>query len=322
MKMTNFLYMSLWRIKNIPAPIFDYGPVSKAVLEQLYFSQCVKISDYRVNLSETLFREYYIKYASSIYKFDRGSNNSELVYNCTTRKVSTTIHQALQENDAAQNTLNFQPTICTKSEKVGNRYFLKFNGGQGMVSSINLNTVSEENDIRNIFIVYKIKAYDANNYWTRNGLFGHDDGGFDKFVSFSPNSDLIVSDTTNNYIIIGSNPILTKQPIAPYKNKANAGVINKWICLSIHWDNYTTPAAGASKVYCNGQKLTDFQSRSSVGSTKMTFGDINISGIAPFKGDISFFWVYKGRLINEKDILLHRHVLCNWFNIDTVDYEI
>ena len=112
-----------------------------------------------------------------------------------------------------------------------------------MISDIKLNAVSGEKDIRNIFIVYRIKAYDANSYWVRNGLFGQDDRGFDKFVAFSPNSDLVVSGTTNNYIIIGSNPILTKQPIAPYKNKVNAGVINKWVCLSIHWDNDTTPAA-------------------------------------------------------------------------------
>ena len=144
-----------------------------------------------------------------------------------------------------------------------------------MVSDINLNAVSGEKDIVNIFIVYRIKAYDANTYWVRNGLFGHDDRGFDKFVGFSPNGDLVVSGTTNNYIIIGSNPIQTKQPIAPYKTKANAGETNKWICLSIHWGNYTTPAAGASKVYCNEQKLTDFQTRSSVGYTKMTFGNIS-----------------------------------------------
>ena len=190
-----------------------------------------------------------------------------------------------------------------------------------MVSVINLNAVSGENDIINIFIVYRIKAYDTNNYWTRNGLFGYGYGGFNKFVNFSPKGDLIVSNTTNNYIIIGSNPIVTKQPLAPYKNKANAGVIYKWVCLSIHWDNYTTPAGNHSSVCCNGQKLANFQSRTSPGSTKMTFGDISVSGMAPFKGDISFFCVYKGRLINEEDILLHHHVLCNWFNIDTVDFQ-
>ena len=89
----------------------------------------------------------------------------------------------------------------------------------------------------------------------------------------------------------------------------------------MHWDNYTTPAAGPSKVNCNGRKLTDFQSRSSVGYTKMTFGIISTSGVTLFKGGISFFSVYKGRLINKKDIVLHHHILCNWFNIDTVDLK-
>ena len=190
-----------------------------------------------------------------------------------------------------------------------------------MVSNINLNVVSGAKDIVNVFIVYRIKAFDANTYWTGNGLFGHDNKGHDKFVSFSPSGDLIISGTTNNITIIGSNPVGSLQPLAPYKNKANAGVINKWVCLSIHWDNYTTPAGNHSSVCCNGQKLANFQSRTSPGSTKMTFGDISISGMAPFKGDIFFFCVYKGRLINEKDILLHHHVLCNWFNIDTVDFN-
>ena len=74
-KMKGDISMSLWRIKNIPAPITDYDPVSKAVLEQTYLSKYVKISDYRVNLSET-FWEYNTKHASSVYRFDRGSNNS------------------------------------------------------------------------------------------------------------------------------------------------------------------------------------------------------------------------------------------------------
>ena len=130
-----------------------------------------------------------------------------------------------------------------------------------MVSNINLNVVSGAKDIVNVFIVYRIKAFDANTYWTGNGLFGHDNKGHDKFVSFSPSGDLIISGTTNNITIIGSNPVGSLQPLAPYKNKANAGVINKWVCLSIHWDNYTTPAGNHSSVYCNGQKLANFQSR-------------------------------------------------------------
>ena len=53
----------------------------------------------------------------------------------------------------------------------------------------------------------------------------------------------------------------------------------------------------------------------------MTFGDLNTSDIAPFKDYISFFVVYKDKIIAENDILLHHNVLCNWFNIDTVDFK-
>ena len=154
----------------------------------------------------------------------------------------------------------------------------------------------------------------------RNGLFSHDNGGFDKFVGFGLSGDLVVSGTVNNHIVIGSNTVNRIKPIAPYKYKTNAGDINKWKCLSIHWDNYTTQTSNNSSVYCNGQMLTDFQSRSSVGRNNMTFDDINPSGIAPLKGDISFFAIYKGKEIEENDILLHHHVLCKWCNIDTVDF--
>ena len=62
--------LSIMRKNIYPAPMYDYAVISKAVLEQTYFSKCLKISDYRVNLSETLFWEYYTKYASSTYRFD------------------------------------------------------------------------------------------------------------------------------------------------------------------------------------------------------------------------------------------------------------
>ena len=186
--------------------------------------------------------EYYNKYVTSIYHFDRGSNNSELVFDATTRKVSKTTDQGLEENDTIQNTPNLQPVLCTKSNKNGNRYFLKFDGTQRMVSSINLNAVSGAKDLVNVFIVHRMKAFDANTYWTLNGLFGHNNKGHDKFVSFSQSGDLIILGTTNNITIVGST-----QPLA--------GVINKWVCLSIHWDSHTIPAGNCSSVYCNGQKL-------------------------------------------------------------------
>ena len=244
-----------------------------------------------------------------------------MIYDATTRKVSKVIDQAIQGNDAVQNTTSLQPTFSTKSERINYRYFLKFDGSKRMVSDINLNPASGSKDIVNIFIVYRLKSFFANNYWVRNGLFGHDNGGYDKFISFSPNSELIVSGDKNNFNVIGSNPVTLKYPIAAYKTKANAGEINKWICLSVHWDNYTTPAGNNSSVYCNGKKLANFESKRMTGSTQMTLGDLNPNGVAPLDGDIAFFALYKDKLIAEKDILLHHHVLCNWFDIDHDDFD-
>ena len=154
--------------------------------------------------------------------------------------------------------------------------------------------VSGTKDTVNIFIVYRLKSFFANNYWVRNNLFGHDKGGYGK---------LIMSGDKYNFNIIGSNPVKLKYPIAAYKKKTNAGEINKWRCLSVHRDNYTTP------VYCNGKKFANFESK------HMTFGDLNPDG------DIAFFALYKDKLIAEKDILLHHHVLCNWFDIDHDDFD-
>ena len=100
-----------------------------------------------------------------------------------------------------------------------------------MISDINLNTVSGKKYIENIFIVYRLKSYFMSSLWLRNGLFGNDYGGFDKFIALRPNSDLVVSGDKNGFNVIGSNPVSCKYPIAAFKTKANVGELNKWICL-------------------------------------------------------------------------------------------
>ena len=42
-----------------------------------------------------------------------------------------------------------------------------------------------------------------------------------------------------------------------------------------------------SSVWCNNKNIGKFTSRSSTGSTQMTFGDFNPSGTAPFDEDIA-----------------------------------
>ena len=262
------------------------------------------------HLCETIFWEKY-QQAIALYKIDT-SNSHEVNFDQTTRKVTILFNQSLSQSSATQTSANLKPTISTKANRVNNRYYLEFNGSQRMISDIDLNPASGEEDIVNIFSVCKISQF-GGSYWARCGRFGHDNSFFDKFVSFSPSGDLIVSATTNDHIAIGQNATNGRTPIAPYKTMANAGELDKWICLSIHWN---LPIE-TSYVYCNGKKLCEYTSRSSVGSTQLTFGDINPSGIAPFFGNISCFLLYKNRRISERDIELRHHVLCSkWYNID------
>ena len=259
-------------------------------------------------LIETLYWEFY-QGATAYYKIDRAGTN-EVTFD-SVRSVSKLYDQSLSQDDAVQSTYSLQPTICTKANRINNRYYLEFNGSQRMISSIDLNPANGEEDIVNVFIVYNISNF-SGGYWCRNGLCGHDDSGFDRFIAYGPQGDLIVSGTVNDHIVIGQNIVNGKSPVADYKSKANAGEINKWNCLSVHWNIPTEK----SFVYCNGKKITDFISRTSVGSSLMTFADLNPSGIAGFKGKIASFLLYKNKRMTTRDILLHHKVLCKWYGVD------
>ena len=127
---------------------------------------------------------------------------------------------------------------------------------------------------------------------------------------------VISGDSSNFFICIGSNNANHKGPIAPYQSKANAGALNKWVCLSIHWDMYTTPNNNESSVYCNGKKLTSFTSKTVSGDTTLTIGDIKNGTNSPFDGSISFFSILKHEKMTEKEILFYHYVLCNLYNVD------
>ena len=126
-----------------------------------------------------------------------------------------------------------------------------------MLSNINLNPASGGNDIVHVFILFRLKTHAGANANFRNGLFGHDNGGWDKFVSFAAN--------TNNLIIAGANKDGSESnsgfniqvTSSHWKTNANASELNKWCCMSIHWD----VPAGAKKSSCwvNGKKVKSFQ---------------------------------------------------------------
>ena len=146
-------------------------------------------------------------------------------------------------------------------------------------------------------------------------MFGHDNAGYDKFASFGPFGDLVVAGTTNNNIVIGPNSVNGVSPIANYLTKANAGELNKWCCLSIHWN--ISAEANKSSAWCNGKKLCDFTARTSSGSNQVTFGELDPNGVARLDGSIALFALYKDRVISDPDIRLHHHMFCkNCYYID------
>ena len=164
----------------------------------------------------------------------------------------------------------------------------------------------EANDIVHVFILFRLATHSGSNANFRNGLFGHDNAGWDKFVAFNPlaSNSLIISGTTNQKIEVGVNN---------WQTNANASELNKWCCLSIHWD---VPAgAKNSSCWVNGKKVKAFTARTSQGSNRMTFGDLDPNGIAGLNGDIQLFLLYKGWGMSELIIKAHHKMICERYGV-------
>ena len=187
-----------------------------------------------IHLDETLLQKFMSRYCLILFKIDRGISSE--VTSDSSRRISELINQTLpKEFYFEQKNIAKQPTLLSElTSEIKFRQYLDFNGSQYMISNnFHFNPIAVGYDDFFVFIVYKLISF-SGSYWTRNGFFGHDNGVFEKFVSFGPSGDLIVSGTTNRHIVIGTNNVNNVAPIAAYQTKANAGELNKWCCLSIH----------------------------------------------------------------------------------------
>ena len=248
------------------------------------------------------FIDGYIKQnAECLYSVERATKE-ELVYNSSTRVISTLFDQTLSGLNATQSTVARRPKLSTT--KNAKRYYFTFDGNKRMLSNINLNPASGGNDIVHVFILFQLATMAGSNNHFRNGLFGHDNGGWDKFVSFNQLGHLIISGTVGQKITISGND---------WQTNANASVTNKWHCMSIHWD----VPAGAKKSSCwvNGKKVKTFQARTSNGSNQMTFGDLDPNGIAGLNGDIQLFLLYKGWGMSDLIIKAHHKMICERYGV-------
>ena len=254
--------------------------------------------------------EYLRMYSKCVYQIDRADGQN--VKMDSSRKVETIYDKSNEESDATQTDASKRPTVCTKSEKHNGRYFVKFNGTQKMISQVDLN-----NDAVNVFIVYRLTSRgSAQAYWN-NGLFGHDNGGFDKFIAHS-GSNIVISGAHNSYKCVYVGPAASLQSfltLGDYSEN-DLGELNVWHWLSVHWDNKSSPKTEKSKIYGNKKHIGDFTADNRTGHITTVFSGLNPNNnIAPLNGSIAFFCVYLDFNLDEKTILDHHTVLMQRYNI-------
>ena len=254
--------------------------------------------------------EYLRMYSSCTYQMDRA--DGQTVEMDLSRKVETIYDKSNEESDATQTDASKRPRVCTKAEKHNGRYFLKFSGSQKMVSQVNLN-----NDCVNVFIVYKMTSRISPNIFWNNGLFGHDNTGYDKFVAHRQ-LNLVISGAASphNCVYIGNSASLdTFMQLDDYTEN-DLGELNKWHCLSVHWDNKSSPKTEKSKIYWNRKHMGDFTADNRTGNNKTVFGGLDpTTDVAPLNGNIAFFCVYLDFMLDERTILDHHTVLMQRYNI-------
>ena len=229
----------------------------------------------------------------------------------SSRKVETIYDKSNEESDATQTDASKRPTVCTKAEKHNGRYFIEFNGTQKMISQVDLN-----NDAVNVFIVYRMTSSNSPNFWV-NGLFGHDNLGYDKFVAHS-GSNIVISgaDSAHNCVYLGPASSLNDFLSLGDYSENDLGELNKWHCLSVHWDNKSSPKTEKSKIYWNRKHMGDFTADNRTGNNTTVFGGLDpTTDVAPLNGNIAFFCVYLDFILDKKTILDHHAVLMQRYNI-------
>ena len=254
--------------------------------------------------------EYLRINAKCVYQIDRADNQNLKMD--SSRKVETIYDKSNEENDATQTDLTKRPLVCTKAEKHNGRYFIKFNGSQKMISQVNLN-----NDAVNVFIVYKLDSRGSSQSYWNNGLFGHDDGGYDKFIAYSA-SNLVVSGCQNPHKCIFFGPASSLQSFKKLGDYSvnDLGKLNVWHCLSVHWDNKSVSKTDKSKIYWNKKHISNFTADNRTGGVTTVFGGLNaVNNIAPLNGSMAFFAVYLDNILDKKTILNHHQVLMERYNI-------
>ena len=222
--------MNSKKITNLPYPTNQADAATKGYVD---VAEIFSI----LNSATATYVDGYIKQnAECLYSCER-ELPTEARFTPSTRAISTLFDQTLSGLNATQSVVARRPKLSTR--KNAKRYYFTFDGvDDRMISNIDLNPASGADDIVYVFILFRLKSHSGPDSHFRNGLFGHDNQGWDKFVAYKPTNNLIISGVhgTNNVEVTSSD----------WQTKADASVLNKWHCLSVHWD----VPAGAGKSSC------------------------------------------------------------------------
>ena len=131
-----------------------------------------------LNSATATYVDGYIKQnAECLYSRERGTKEEVII--TPKRAISTLFDQTLSGLNAVQTVSSRRPKLSTG--KNANRYYFTFNGvDDRIISNIDLNPASGAKDIVHVFCLYRIHSHNGTNQHFRNGLFGHDNAGWDK----------------------------------------------------------------------------------------------------------------------------------------------
>ena len=287
-------------IKNLPLPTSESQAASKEYVDLGIFPI--------LNNATAVFIDSYIQeHAECLYSVERGTKDEVIM--TPTRTISKIYDKTLSSLDVAQTIVSRRPKLSTS--KNARRYFITFDGNKRMIANVHLNTVTGKRDTIHAFILFRLNTFAGTNANLRNGLFGNDNGGWDRMVIYSTQANNLViggavKDKSEAY---GGNNVQVKA--ADWKSRANATALNKWICLSVHWD-----VPGASSVWVNGKKVKSFQARAASGERGMSLGDVHSNGTAGLNGDIQFFVLYKAQYMSDLIIKAHHKMICERYGVD------
>ena len=161
-----------------------------------------------------------------------------------------------------------------------------------------------------ITVVYRMTAYDTTSTGIeiKNGLIGHDNAGWDHFISMNKDQYLVVSSAKKESTSYNGGDNIT---ISTFPTNADPTVLNKWIVITATWS--TQLGADGSQVWCNGKMLRNFTAKENVGATNFAIGSVNAANPeASLAGDIAELIIFKqkGELNNASTIKrIQKHLL-------------